>query len=289
MAKPKWIAQHTSRMFVDSLLRVRARNTHKGDYGKVLLLCGSCGLSGAAVLAAKAASRTGSGLVYLGVPEAIYPIAASHCLSQIVFPLACDEEGKFSSDALIKIEQMLPKMDAVLIGPGIGRGSGISELVFEIVKTCTVPLVLDADGINAMEGHIDFLRGSSCPTILTPHDGEFARLGGDAKTDDRIAEAMRIARLTESVVLLKGHRTVITDGLNIYRNVTGNPGMATGGSGDVLSGIIVSLLGQHIMPLEAAAAGAWIHGMAGDICASEIGEYGMLPEDMIERIPRLLK
>lgn len=289
MAKPQWIAQYTSRNFVQKLLPVRGRNTHKGDYGRVLLLCGSSGFSGAAVLAAKAASRTGSGLVYLGVPEAIYPIAASHCLSQIVFPLACDDEGKFLPEALTKIKQMLPKMDAVLLGPGIGQGSCVSEFVFEIIKTCKIPLVLDADGINALVGHIDILRGSSCPIILTPHDGEFQRLGGDAAASDRTLEAMRLSAQTDAVVLLKGHRTIITDGINVYRNTTGNPGMAAGGSGDVLSGVIVSLLGQHIMPLEAAAAAAWIHGAAGDLCAAEIGEYGMIPEDMIERIPRLLK
>ncbi len=289
MAKPQWIAQYTSRNFVQKLLPVRGRNTHKGDYGRVLLLCGSGGFSGAAVLAAKAASRTGSGLVYLGVPEAIYPIAASHCLSQIVFPLACDDEGKFSPEALTKIKQLLPKMDAVLLGPGIGQGSGVSEFVFEIIKTCKIPLVLDADGINALVGHIDILRGSSCPIILTPHGGEFQRLGGDAAATDRTLEAMRLSTQTDAVVLLKGHRTIITDGINVYRNTTGNPGMAAGGSGDVLSGVIVSLLGQHIMPLEAAAAAAWIHGAAGDLCAAEIGEYGMIPEDMIERIPRLLK
>ena len=289
MPKPLWIAQSTSRALVRKLLPIRSRNTHKGDYGRVLLLCGSVGFSGAAVLAAKAASRTGSGLVYLGVPEAIYPIAASHCLSQIVFPLACDEEGRFTLDALEKIKEMLPRMDAVLIGPGIGRSEEVSKLVFELIRICEVPLILDADGINALEGHIDILRGSSCPIILTPHDGEFARIGGDLTTSDRTAETMRVSMMTNAIVLLKGHRTIITDGFNVYRNMTGNPGMATGGSGDVLSGIIVSLLGQHIMPLEAVAAGAWIHGAAGDLCAEEIGEYGMIPEDIIRRIPRLLK
>ena len=288
MARPVWICQRTDKNLLRLLLPPRRRDTHKGDYGRVLLLCGSEGLTGAARLAAKAALRTGSGLVYLGVPEKVYPIVAACAGSEIVFPLPCDAEGRLSMAALPVIEKRLAGMDAVLLGPGLGRSDELTNLVAAILKCCTVPLVLDADGINAMAGHIDVLRESACPLILTPHDGEFIRLGGDPKAADRTAEAMRMARLTQSVVLLKGYRTVITDGENVYRNFTGNPGMATGGSGDVLGGILASLLGQHIMPLEAAAAAAWLHGAAGDLAAEEKGEYGLLPEDIIEALPRLL-
>ena len=136
--------------------------------------------------------------------------------------------------------------------------------------------------------HKDILRGRTAPTILTPHDGEFVRFGGVLECD-RIASAKQLARDLGVIVLLKGHRTVITDGDTVYLNTTGNPGMATGGSGDVLAGVIVSLLGQGISPLEAAACGAWLHGAAGDICEKEIGQYGMLPSDMVNVLPRLLK
>lgn len=289
MARPLWLAQRTNADLLRTVLPVRARTAHKGDFGRVLLLCGSVGMSGAAALAAKATTRAGSGLVYLGVPEAIYPIAASHCLSELVFPLPCDAQGKLSVAALPEIERRMQTMDAVLLGCGLGRSAEVTQLVEAILTRCRVPLVLDADGINALEGHIDVLRGCSCPVILTPHNGEFLRLGGDPMARDRVSEVRQFAARTGTILLLKGHRTIVSDGLNVYVNDTGNPGMACGGSGDVLSGVILSLLGQGVMPLEAAAAGAWLHGSAGDLCAAEIGEYGMTPEDILTRIPRLLR
>lgn len=289
MKHPLWLAQQTNAALVRDLLPVRPRNSHKGDYGSVLLLCGSVGLTGAAVLAAQAASRTGSGLVFLGVPQAVYPICAAHCRSQIVFPLPCDGEGRLSLSALDEIDRRLVKMDAMLFGPGLGRGGELPDVVRALLTRCRVPLVLDADGLNALDGHIDVLRGSSCPLVLTPHDGEFLRLGGDPLAPDRVREAQRLAHRGACVVLLKGNRTIITDGSAVYRNTTGNPGLACGGSGDVLAGILVSLLGQRVMPLEAAAAAAWIHGAAGDACAERLGEYGMIPGDLLQEIPRLLR
>lgn len=288
MARPVWTAERTTRALVRRLLPVRSRWAHKGDFGKVLLLCGSKGLAGAAMLAARAALRTGSGLVYLGVPEAIYPIAAGSCASAVVFPLACDEDGKFSLSSFQELKKRLSGMDAVLFGCGVGQSEELWLLLKWLLLNCRVPLVLDADGINAAAPHIDVLRGCACPVVLTPHDGEFLRLGGDPKAADRTQEAMRLADRTHAVLLLKGSRTVITDGLNVYVNHTGNPGLAAGGSGDVLAGMLVSLLGQHIMPLEAAAAAAWLHGSAADLAAQELGEYGMVPEDLLLRIPRLL-
>ena len=289
MARPAWTAQCTNRKLIGELLPVRRRESHKGDYGRVLLLCGSEGLTGAARLAAKAALRTGSGLVYLGVPEKIYPIIAAGAGSEIVFPLPCDEAGRLCMAALPAITARLPEMDAVLLGPGLGRSEELTRLVQAVLSVCRVPLVLDADGINALEGHIDVLRGAACPVIVTPHDGEFLRLGGDPMAQDRVREATDFANRTGCILLLKGHRTIITDGWNIYLSVVGNPGMATGGSGDVLSGVIVSLLGQGVMPLEAAACAAWLHGSAGDLAAAEIGEYGMAPGDLLTRLPRLLR
>jgi NAD(P)H-hydrate epimerase len=157
-----------------------------------------------------------------------------------------------------------------------------------VLENAFCPVVLDADGINAIAAHKDILRGRTNPTILTPHAGEFARLGG-VIGESRVAAAEEMAKDLGCILLLKGHNTVITDGENTYINPTGNPGMAVGGSGDVLSGSITAFLGQGVAPLEAAACGAWVHGAAGDLCAAEIGQYGMLPSDMVNVLPRLLK
>lgn len=269
------------------LLPDRATDAHKGDFGKILLLCGSRGYTGAAALAAMGALRTGAGLVYLAVPECIYEIEAIKLNEAIVQPLP-DKNGMYSVEAADNVRAMLNGKDAVLIGPGIGQSEGTATIVKTVLETFHGPVVLDADGINVMCQHKDILRERTSPTILTPHAGEFSRFTGEL-IDDRFDSAIKLAADLGCIVLLKGHRTIITDGKHTYCNSTGNPGMATGGSGDVLAGIIVSLLGQHLQPLEAAACGAWLHGAAGDICAEEIGQYGMLPSDMLAVLPRLLK
>ena len=260
---------------------------HKGTFGKILLLCGSRGYTGAAYLAAMGALRCGAGLVYLGVPESIYQIEAVKLNEPVVFPLP-DSDGKLSMAALSEILKRLPQMDAVLIGPGLGQSEGTLVVLQTVLENASCPVVVDADGINLLAKHKDVVRGRTNPTILTPHDGEFRRLGG-VIGEDRMAAAAEMARELGCIVLLKGHRTCITDGLDGYRNVTGNPGMAVGGSGDVLAGMITALLGQRIAPLEAAAAAAWLHGAAGDLCANKLGQYAMLPTDMLEELPRLLK
>ena len=269
------------------ILPDRSSDSHKGDYGKILLLCGSRGYTGAAALAAMGALRCGAGLVYLGVPESIYAIEAAKLLEPVVFPLP-DEDGKLSVKALDKITQMLPNMDAVLIGPGLGQGKGVFIVIEAVLKQFQKTIVIDADGINVLAGHIDILRGRTAPTILTPHMGEFSRISGQV-CKDRVADAAQFASDNGVILLLKGHRTVITDGTDCYINSTGNPGMAVGGSGDVLAGMITALLGQGVAPLQAAACAAWLHGAAGDICEKEIGQYGMLPSDMLRVLPRLLK
>lgn len=269
-----------------SILPDRAADAHKGDFGKILLLCGSKGYTGAAYLAAMGALRSGAGLVFLGVPESIYAIEAIKLNEAIVFSLP-EEDGKLSADAVPAILERLPKMDAVLIGPGLGQSAGVFEVVKVVLEHAQCPVLLDADGINLIAAHKDIVRGRTAPTILTPHAGEFGRLGGNPEERTVAAEAM--AKDLGCILLLKGHHTVITDGGTTYINTTGNPGMAVGGSGDMLAGIITALLGQGIAPLEAAACGAWIHGAAGDICAAEIGQYGMLPTDMLNVLPRLLK
>ena len=270
-----------------AILPDRNPYAHKGNFGKILLHCGSRGYTGAAALAAQGALRSGAGLVFLGVPESIYAIEAVKLTEAIVFPLP-EADGKLSADAVPEIQERLEKMDAALIGPGLGQSEGTFRVVKAVLENFPKPVVVDADGINVLRTHKDILRGRTAPTILTPHEGEFARLGG-VITEDRAASAQALAGDLGCIVLLKGHETIITDGKHTYVNRTGNPGMAVGGSGDVLSGILVSLLGQGIAPLEAAACGAWLHGTAGDLCAGEIGQYGMLPSDMVEALPRLLK
>ncbi len=270
-----------------SLLPDRNPWGHKGDFGKLLLLCGSRGYTGAAFFAAMGALRSGAGLVFLGVPESIYGIETVKLNEPVIFPLP-DADGRLSADAVPEILSRLPRVDAVLVGPGLGQSEGTLVVVRAVLENAQCPVVVDADGINVLSAHRDLLRGRKSPTILTPHDGEFARLGG-VMGEDRMAAAAALADDLGCVVLLKGHETCITDGTDGYINPTGNPGMAVGGSGDVLAGVITALLGAGLPPLEAAACGAWLHGAAGDRCASELGQYGMLPTDMLSALPRLMK
>lgn len=272
---------------IAELLPERPVDAHKGSFGKILLLCGSRGYTGAAALAAMGALRCGAGLVYLGVPESIYTIEAIKLTEPIVFPLP-DSGGMLTGSAADEILSRIKGMNAVLVGPGLGQSEGTYAVVNAILNNFKGPVVLDADGINVLSRNINILRSRTNPTILTPHAGEFQRIGGYIHTD-RIEAAVDFAQKNNCIVLLKGHRTVITDGNCCYINPTGNPGMAVGGSGDVLAGMIVSLLGQGLSPLQAAACGAWLHGRAGDICSEEIGQYGMLPTDMLRVLPRLLK
>lgn len=269
------------------LLPDRNPDSHKGNYGKIMLLCGSRGYTGAPALAAMGALRSGAGLVYLCVPECIYEIEAIKLLEPIVLPLP-DNGCTLSVHAAALIDTNISGKDALLVGPGLGRSEGVTQSVLQVLANFDGPIVLDADGINAVCRHKDILRERTSPTILTPHEGEFRRLYGMNYTDREVA-AKELARDLGCIVLLKGNRTIITDGDTSYINQTGNPGMAVGGSGDLLSGILVSLLGQRIAPMQAAACAAWLHGSAGDVCAERIGQYGMLPTDMLEELPRLMK
>lgn len=270
-----------------SILPDRDPNAHKGNFGRILLLCGSEGYTGAAYLTAMGALRSGAGLVYLGVPRCIYAIEAVKLVEPVVFPLP-DHQGGLSVDAISEIQNRLEKMDAVLIGPGIGQSEGALQALQSVLTNFDGPVVLDADGLNLLSIHKNLLRGRTAPTILTPHDGEFFRLGG-SRDPERVRAAEELAKELSCIVLRKGHETIITDGSRTYINHTGNPGMAVGGSGDLLAGILVSLLGQGIAPFEAAACAAWLHGRAGDLCAERVGQYGMLPSDMLDVLPRLMK
>ena len=284
--RPAWMAKRTSAELIRQACPVRKSDTHKGDYGRMLLICGAEGYTGAPYLAAQAALRTGAGLIFTAVPRSVYPIVASKLHAPMVFPVP-DKDGKMSLQALPRLLEYLQTADACLLGPGLGRSGDLDQLVCEIIRHCNCPLVLDADGINAAAAHMDVVREAACPIVLTPHEGEFRRLT-QASESERISGTVALAKELGAVVLRKGHRTVITDGVKCYVNQTGNAGMATGGSGDVLAGILTSLLGQGVPPLKAAAAAAWLHGTAGDLAAAELGEYAMGPTDLIGQLSRLL-
>ncbi len=268
--------------FVKNALPIRKIDGHKGDFGKVLCLCGSVGYTGAAVFASRAAVRTGSGLVFLYVPEEAWGVIASKCDEAMCFPMP-SQNGKFSLEAYGPAYERAMTCDAVLVGCGFGRSAESDALVHKLL-TLPQPLVLDADGINALSGHIDEWKGRPAPTILTPHEGEFARLM--PLNGSREESALTLAKATGAVVVLKGYRTVIAapDG-RVEVNPTGNDGMAKGGSGDVLSGMVVSLLGQGMAAFEAVCCAVYLHGLAGDLSAAEKTTRAMTPSDMIEMIP----
>ena len=269
------------------ILPDRPKDSHKGDYGRILLLCGSVGYTGAAALAAMGALRSGAGLVCLGVPESIYAIEAVKLTEAMVFPLP-EEEGKLSAKAIPAIRKHLKTADAVLIGCGMGISAGTLAVLNMVLQEFRGPVVVDADGITMLASCPELVGERKYPTILTPHEGEFRRLN-IATGEERLTGAMLAAKELGCIVLRKGHETVVTDGKEFFINPTGNPGMAVGGSGDLLAGILVSLLGQGIKPVEATACAAWLHGAAGDRCAKKLGQYGMLPSDMAAELPHLLK
>lgn len=275
----------------DVYLPRRPLDAHKGDFGRVYILGGSVGFSGAPVLATRAALRTGAGLVTVGVPMPVWPVAAAKLDEAMPHPLPAGKEGMLSLEAMEPAMAHLSACDVALIGPGLGRGNSAASVIRHLIRTCHKPLILDADGINALEGHMDILEErKGLITVLTPHDGEFARLGGDLTGGDRLAAARSFAARYQCCLILKGYRTItaLPDG-QAYVNTTGNPGMSKGGSGDVLGGMLLALMGQGFRVREAAPMAVWMHGRAGDLAAAELGEYGMLPGDLVERIPRVLR
>ena len=276
------------RDYVKSALPARDPAGHKGTFGKVCLLGGSVGYTGAPVLCARGAVRGGCGLVFLGVPQEVWPIAAVKCDEAMPFPLP-SVEGRLSLDAEAELRRRAAGCDVLAIGCGMGRGDETDALTRRLL-TMGLPLVLDADGINALSGHIDELScRRSLVTVLTPHDGELARIGGDMAAP-RESAASDFAVRHGVYLVRKGRRTVVAapDG-RLAVNTTGNDGMAKGGSGDVLTGLLASLLAQGTDPFAACCAAVWMHGRAGDLAAMEKGHRGMTPVDMIEKLPYALK
>lgn len=273
---------------VRSILPRRDPAGHKGNFGKLLCVCGSVGYTGAPVFASRAAVRTGAGLVFLAVPEQAWPVVAVKSEEAMPFPLPETAEGRLSLLAEEPIRQRAASCDAVLIGCGLGRDRQTDALVRKLLDIDR-PLVLDADGLNALDGCPEQLQRRTAPTVLTPHEGEFLRLGGDL-SQGREAAAAAFSRKYGVYLVLKGHRTLVADPEGrLAVNETGNSGMAKGGSGDVLAGMIVSLLSQGCGTFDACCAAVWLHGRAGDRAAADKGERGMTPTDLLEQIPYAMK
>lgn len=275
-----------------SLLPNRFKNSQKGNYGKVLILGGSVGMTGAPCLSAMAAVKMGSGLVTVGVPKSLNIIIEQKITEPMSVELS-DKDGILTYDCIDKILELLKRSDAVLFGPGIGRSSDIKDILFKILQSSKVPVVIDADGLNALSEDISILEKCQCDVILTPHSVEMSRLNKKILKEiesDRIGISAEFAQKNDVTLVLKGHHTVVTgaDGIQ-YINNTGNSGMATGGSGDVLAGIIVSLIASGTEKTQAAALAAYIHGIAGDIAKEKLGERSLSANDIVNSIPYALK
>ncbi len=273
----------------DIRLPKRKTVSHKYSYGRALIIAGSTGFSGAPVLAANACERGGAGLTHLVVPDSIYGIAASRCDGAVVTPVSSSEAGGISSKALKQILPLLRKASACVIGPGLGINQDTRELVDCILLEAGCPLILDADALSICGRNREMLLSCRVPLILTPHEGEFKRLGGNLKKG-RISAALAFTEKNPQVILiLKGYGTLVCSGKQISVNPTGSPAIAKGGSGDVLSGLLCALLAQGFDPLFSARCAVYLHGLAGDFACAEYGEYAVTPSDLIRFLPEAVK
>ena len=280
----------TARADAPSLLPRRARASSKHDYGRLLIVGGSVGYSGAPTLASRAAVRGGAGLVHLAVPRDIYLVAAMKNDEAMTMPVDCDENGVISAGAIPALMDILPRCDVLAMGPGLGRSRGVAELVRTLALECEAQVVLDADALWALSQlEPDFLSRLGKPAVLTPHEGEFVRHLGGELAPSREAAAERYSREHGCIMVLKGANTVVAfpDG-KTYVNPSGNPGLARGGSGDALTGIMGALLCQFPAD-KAVPLAVYLHGLAGDIAAGEKGEYGMTITDVIDALPQAMK
>ena len=281
----EWIVE---RDYAREALPKRDPEGHKGSFGEVLALAGSAGYTGAAWLTAEGAVRGGCGLVHLGVPEDIWPVEAVKCTSAMPFPLPCDDSGKLTADALSPLREYYDRCGVLALGPGLGRSDGTAALTAALIREFPGKIVLDADALWAVSPAPELLREAKGEVVITPHEGEFLRLGGSLEKG-RERGAWDFAQRYGCITVLKGHRTIIAHPAGrMYSIEAGNPGMAKGGSGDVLTGVAAALLGQ--METEKATVTACaVHAATGDECAIERGEYGMTPSDIIEKLPYIFK
>jgi len=270
-------------------LKPRAIDAHKGDFGKVCIIAGSIGMSGAAALAGRSALRAGAGLVRVATPKSVLPIVASIEPSFTTIALPEDNVGRISAKAINTILEAVSENDASAFGPGIGISGGLRSILETLLEQEGLRLIIDADGLNNLAGLKEWPAKLKAKLILTPHPGEMKRLWSglfrELLPSDRQQQAGQLAHHTKTVVALKGAGTVVTDGENVYINKTGNPGMATAGSGDVLTGAITALMGQGLSNFDAAVLGVYIHGLAGDIAAEKVGQVSLMTTDIIESLP----
>ncbi len=272
-------------------LKQRRAETHKGDYGRVLVIGGSRGMSGAAAMTGSATLRSGAGLVTIATADSCLDTVASFNPCYTTMALPCDEGGCISvtpeSEAARQLNERIAVADCVTLGPGIGRSEALVDFVVELYSNVDKPMVVDADGLNALASRPGAFSKHAGPRILTPHVGEFCRMTGmeempRAKTRELAKE---FALENDVVLVLKGHRSLVTNGKQHSENSTGNPGMATGGMGDVLSGVLAALVVQGMTPINAAKTGTYIHGSAGDIAASQTGGVSLIATDVIDSLP----
>lgn len=278
---------------VKKILKKRRLDSHKGDYGHVLVVAGSIGMTGAAYLASEAALLTGSGLVTCAIPKSLNVIMGKKFTEVMTFPVEDGGKGHFLVSGFSKIKNFSEKTDAAVIGPGISKRPDVKKLVKKLIRNLDIPIVLDADGINCIADEPDILKKAERPLVITPHPGEMSRLI-HKKTDyiqkNRKKVAKEVSRRYGVTVVLKGRNTVVSSPSGrIYVNKTGNPGMASGGVGDVLTGMIASLIGQRFTPFNAAKYGVYLHGLAGDIAAKEKGEASLRARDVLNNIPKATK
>lgn len=281
--------KETDRLLFNKAVFNRPDDSNKGTLGSLLCICGSYGMAGATIMAGKSALRCGIGLLKIAVPKSIYPVCATNILESVYYPLEETSNGVISSKNTDFLLEMCEKSSAVVIGCGLSVCDDTKNLVQSVITNCEKPLVIDADALNCICNKPEILKNLKAPAIITPHPGEMARLlHSTPKTvnSNRENTAIDFAKKFGVVTVLKGAGTIIAspDG-EVYINHTGNSGMATGGSGDVLSGIIGSLLAQGASPINAAAAGVFLHGTIGDLAAEKLGKISMLPTDMIDMIP----
>ncbi|MDD5613673.1 MAG: NAD(P)H-hydrate dehydratase [Candidatus Omnitrophica bacterium] len=270
----------------------REKNSHKGDYGRIFVLAGSKGMTGAAYLSSAAALRCGAGLVYLGIPESLNTIIEQKLTEIITVPLKETLSGSSDFSDLKRLKRLLECFDLLLAGPGLSMNKATQKLVVNLALNCNTPVVLDADGINSFSQKL-LKKKRAGSLILTPHLGEFSRLSGtdiDKINDDKESIALDFAKKFGLTVVLKGYRTVVASSQGgLYINDTGNPGMATAGSGDVLCGVIAALRVQGLSDYEAACLGAYIHGRAGDLAKEQKTELSLIASDILEYLPAVFQ
>ena len=274
-------------------LEPRPAQAHKGDFGKICIIAGSMGMSGAAAIAGRAALRAGAGLVRVATPRSVLPVVASiePCFTTV--PLPEDKAGRISAKAVNSILDAAADNDVLAFGPGVGVSGGLRMILETLLEQDNLRIVIDADGLNNLAKVRDWPERCKAELVLTPHPGEMKRLWAcifrEPMSQDRAEAAGRMAERTNAVVVLKGAGTIVTDAAKVYVNNTGNAGMATAGSGDILTGVITALMGQGLSDFDAAVLGVYVHGLAGDIAAQQTGQVSLMTTDIVEALPDAFK